>query len=409
MGDVMAKFQTIDELLVAGKRVLVRVDYNVPMKSGKVTDATRIQKSAKTILDLCAKGAKVILLSHLGRPDGKANAEFSLRQIVPDISAALGNKPVAFAGDCVGAAAQNQIQSMPAGSVIMLENVRFHAGEEKNDPAFADQLAMLGDCYVNDAFSAAHRAHASTEGLAHRLPCAAGRLMQAELTALSQTLDNPARPAMAIVAGSKVSTKVDVLFHLLSRVDVLVVGGGMANTFLVAGGANVGKSLVDSESIDIAKKITAAAKEQNKDILLPIDAVVAREFKAGAESQIVPISAVPADTMILDIGPMSVVKIAQKLAAVKTVLWNGPVGVFEMPPFDGGTVAIAKEIARLTADGKILSVAGGGDTVAALEHAGVMDRLSYVSTAGGAFLEWLEGKTLPGVAALSPSAMKRAV
>ncbi len=403
----MQQFQTIDTINVSGKRVLVRVDYNVPVKDGKIGDATRIEKSARTILDLCDKGAKVILLSHLGRPDGQARAEFSLQILLSEITKALGGKPVSFVSDCIGADVQSAIAAMKPGTVLLCENVRFHAGEEKNDPAFARQLAECGDIYVNDAFSAAHRAHASTEGLAHILPSAIGRLMQSEIGALQKTLENPGRPAVAIVAGSKVSTKVDVLFNLLAKVDILVVGGGMANTFLAAQGLNMGKSLVDSESIGIAQKILAEAAKQNKEILLPVDGIVAPEFKENSPSDIADVKNIPADKMILDIGPTSVVRIAQKLAAAKTVLWNGPLGVFEMQPFDRGTVAVAREIARLTGLGKILSVAGGGDTVAALEHAGVVAEFSYVSTAGGAFLEWIEGKDLPGIAALRGAANRK--
>jgi phosphoglycerate kinase len=404
----MANYKTIDELNVAGKSVLVRVDYNVPIKDGKITDATRIEKSAKTILDLSSRGAKVILLSHLGRPDGHKKPEFSLSVVLPELSRALGGKPVTFVDDCIGDGVKSAIQKLPNGQILLCENVRFHAGEEKNDPDFTAKLAELGDFYVNDAFSAAHRAHASTEGLAHLLPSAVGRLLQAELDALQKTLENPLRPAMAIVGGAKVSTKVDVLFNLLSKVDILTVGGGMANTFLVAQGLHVGKSLVDKESVSIAQKILAEAKSQGKEILLPIDAMVSAELKPHATPDIASVSAIPPDKMILDVGPASVVKIAQKMAHVKTVLWNGPLGVFETPPFDRGTIAIAQEIARLTGAGKLLSVAGGGDTVSALEHAGVMDKLSYVSTAGGAFLEWLEGKELPGIAALKKSPMKKA-
>lgn len=404
----MTQFRTLKDLDAAGKRVLVRVDYNVPLKNGVVTDATRIVRSADTIKNLSDRGAKVILLSHLGRPDGEKKMEFSLSPIAAEVSKALGGKPVQFLSDAVGdAGLAAAIQKLPNGAVALLENMRFYPGEEKNDPAFVAQLAALGDIYVNDAFSAAHRAHASTEGLAKKLPAAAGLLMQAELNALQSTLDNPQRPAMAIVGGAKVSSKVDVLLHLLSRVDILAVGGGMANTFLLAQGYNIGKSLCDKESIDIAKKILSSAKEQNKEVLLPIDTIVAPELKAGVATAIAPVSAIPADQMILDIGPASVVKLAQKLASVKTVLWNGPMGVFEVPPFDAGTNALAREVARLTEARKILSVAGGGDTVAALEHAKVADQLSYMSTAGGAFLEWLEGKELPGVAALMQAGLKK--
>ncbi len=404
----MKNFKTMDELNLSGKRVLVRVDYNVPIKNGVVSDNTRIAKSARTILDLCAVGAKVILLSHLGRPDGARNAEFSLKPLLPEISKALGHKPVAFADDCIGDAAIHQTHAMAAGSVMLCENVRFHAGEEGNDPKFIAALAKLGDVFVHDAFSASHRAHASTEGLAHVLPSGVGRLLAAELSALEKTLENPARPAMAIVAGSKVSTKVEVLQNLLRKIDVLAIGGGMANTFLLAKGLNIGKSLADRESIPIAKRILDSAQSQNKEIILPVDAIIAGECKSGVATDIAAVTAIADDKMILDIGPATMVKIAQKLATTKTVLWNGPLGVFEVPPFDGGTNAVAREIGRLTQAGALLSVAGGGDTVAAIEHAGVATQLSYVSTAGGAFLEWLEGKDLPGIAALKSAALKKA-
>ncbi len=400
----MQTLPKIEELDVKNRRVLVRVDYNVPMQNGQVGDPTRIVKSAATILDLCQRGAKVILLSHLGRPDGKPNAEFSLRPLLPTISQALQNKPIAFVDDCIGQNVAAAIAALPAGGILLCENLRFHAGEEKNDAQFTAALAALGDCYVNDAFSAAHRAHASTAGLAQKLPSAMGRLLQAEIEALQNTLENPARPAWAIVGGAKISTKVEVLQNLLAKVDGLIIGGGMANTFLAAQGIAMGKSLVDTPSLPLALQILQTAKQTGKEILLPVDAVVASTLAAGVATQIVPVSAIPPEQMMLDIGPMSVIAIAKKLAVAKTVLWNGPLGVFETKPFDGGTVAVAQEIARLTGAGKILSVAGGGDTVAALEHAGVVEGMSYVSTAGGAFLEWLEGKELPGITALRRAA-----
>lgn len=396
----MKSFKTIDDLDVRGKRVLLRVDFNVPMKGGVVTDKTRIEKSAPTIEELVKRGAKVILLAHLGRPDGKANPEFSLKPVVGAVQEALHNKPISFANDCIGNPALEAVGKLADGDVILLENVRFHKEEEENDNQFVKHLAQLGDIYVNDAFSAAHRAHASTEGLAHALPSAAGRLMQAELEALQRALEKPERPAMAIVGGAKVSSKVDVLGNLLSRVDVLVIGGGMANTFLLAQGIDIGKSFCDRESAPIAQKIMEIAKKSGKEIILPIDAVCAAELKAGVATSVHDATKIPANKMILDIGPKTIAAIAQKIGAVKTLVWNGPLGVFETPPFDNGTNQVAEAVAKATSGGMLLSVAGGGDTVSALQHAKAADRFSYLSTAGGAFLEWLEGKELPGVAAL---------
>jgi phosphoglycerate kinase len=395
---------TIENLSVRGKRVLVRVDYNVPMQNGVITDATRIQKSAPTIQYLIQTGAKVILLSHLGRPDGKPNPAYSLRPLLHSISQALGHIPIGFIDDCIGPKAAQAIEQMPQGGVLLCENLRFYPGEEANDPAFTDALAALGDVYVNDAFSAAHRAHASTAGLAKKLPSAMGKLLAAEITALQNTLEKPQSPAWAIIGGAKISTKVAVLENLLQKLDGLIIGGGMANTFLAAQGLALGKSLVDTPSLAVAKSILAAAQKSGKEILLPSDAVTASALAAGVETQIVPVTAIPPEQMILDIGPMTVLAIAKKLAQAKTVLWNGPLGVFETKPFDAGTMAVAKTIADLTRQGKILSVAGGGDTVAALEQAGIIEDLSYVSTAGGAFLEWLEGKELPGISALRRAA-----
>ncbi len=391
---------TLDQLPpLSNKRVLLRVDYNVPIQNGKVSDATRIAKSAPTITRLLDAGAKVILLSHLGRPDGKVMPEFSLAPLLPEIEKFLGGK-VLFSPDCVGDNALSALRHLKAGEILLLENLRFHAGEEKNDPAFATQLAALGDIYVNDAFSAAHRKHASTYGLARLLPCAGGILMQQEIEALSCALENPARPAMAVVGGSKVSSKIDVLNNILPRVDVLAIGGGMANTFLLAQGMEIGKSFCDRESADVARAVMQKAKEMGKEILLPIDAACAPELKPNALAQYFPANAIPKDQMILDIGPDTAKLWAEKITRVKTILWNGPLGVFETPPFDAGTNAVAKAVAKSTKSKTLLSVAGGGDTVAALESAGVVQDFSFVSTAGGAFLEWIEGKELPGVAAL---------
>ncbi len=390
---------------MSNKRVLLRVDYNVPILNGKVSDATRIEKSMPTIAQLLDAGAKVILLSHLGRPDGKVMPEFSLAPLLPEIEKLLGRK-ISFAPDCIGDAALSASQNLRPGEILLLENLRFHAGEEKNDPAFAAQLAALGDIYVNDAFSAAHRKHASTYGLAKLLPCAGGILMQQEIDALSRALENPARPAMAVVGGSKVSSKIDVLNNILPRVDILAIGGGMANTFLLAQGIEIGKSFCDRESADVARAVMQKAKEIGKEILLPIDAACSLELKPGASAQFFPANAIPKDQMILDIGPDTAKLWAEKIAQVKTILWNGPLGVFETPPFDAGTNAVAKAVANATKSKALLSVAGGGDTVAALESAGVVQDFSFVSTAGGAFLEWIEGKELPGVAALRADCCK---
>jgi len=392
-------FKTIDSLDVSGKRVLVRVDLNVPMKNGQVTDATRIERAAPTLTELAAKGAKVIVLSHFGRPDGKRVPEMSLRPLVEPPAKALG-KPVAFADDCVGPVAEEAVRVLKPGEVLLLENLRFHKEEEKNDAGFIDKLSVLGDAYVNDAFSAAHRAHASTEGLANRLPAAAGRLMQAELEALDKALGNPKRPVCAVVGGAKVSTKLDLLGNLVGKVGKLIIGGGMANTFMQAQGIKIGKSLAEKDLAKTALEIMAKAKAANCEILLPVDVVVASEFKAGAPSQVVDAKACPDDQMILDVGPKSIKIYAKQVAKCATLVWNGPLGAFEIKPFDNGTVSLARTVAEQTGAKKLLSVAGGGDTVAALAAAGVEEKFSYVSTAGGAFLEWMEGKTLPGVAAL---------
>jgi len=395
----MPRFRTLDDAEVAGKRVLLRVDLNVPVKDGEVTDATRIERVAATITELSNKGAKVILLAHFGRPKGKPDPEQSLKPIAAATEKVIGRK-VAFAADCIGEAAASAVAAMKDGDVLLLENTRFHAGEEKNDPEFAKALAANGDIYVNDAFSAAHRAHASTEGLAHLLPAFAGRSMQAELEALEKGLGNPKRPVVAIVGGAKVSTKIDLLQNLVKKVDALVIGGGMANTFLAAQGIGVGKSLCEHELGDTAKEIMEAAKKADCAIVLPADAVVARKFEANAANETVPVAEVPADAMILDVGPETVKAIEQWLEKAETLVWNGPLGAFEIRPFDRATVAIAKDAAAETKAGKLVSVAGGGDTVAALNQAGVGDDFTYVSTAGGAFLEWMEGKALPGVEAL---------
>jgi phosphoglycerate kinase len=395
----MNDFKTIDSEKVSGKRVLVRVDLNVPMKNGKVTDATRIERAAPTLNELAAKGAKVIVLSHFGRPDGKRVPEMSLKPLVEPLAKALA-KPVAFAEDSIGPQAEAAVKALKPGEVLLLENLRFHKEEEKNDKGFADKLSTLGDVYVNDAFSAAHRAHASTEGVAHRLPALAGRLMQAELEALHKALGNPKRPVCAIVGGAKVSTKLDLLGNLVSKVNKLIIGGGMANTFLHAQGIPVGKSLAEKDLAKTALEILDKAKAAKCTVLLPVDAVVASEFKAGAPGKVVEAKACPDDQMILDVGPKSIALYQKEVAECATVVWNGPLGAFEIKPFDAGTVALARTVAELTGAGKLLSVAGGGDTVAALAAAGVEEKFSYVSTAGGAFLEWMEGKTLPGVAAL---------
>jgi phosphoglycerate kinase len=397
----MPNFRTLDGVDVRGKRVLVRVDFNVPMQDGEVTDDTRIERAAATLEELVGKGAKVVVLSHFGRPKGKAESSMSLAPIVRPISRALGGVDVRFAPDCVGDLAHAVVDALPDGGVALLENLRFHAGEEKGDPAFADRLASLGDLYVNDAFSVSHRAHASVTGLAERLPSYAGRLMQAELEALEAALGGAQRPTAAVIGGAKVSSKLDVLGHVLDRVDVLIIGGGMANTFLNAQGTNVGKSLCEHDLAATAREILAKAEAKNVAIVLPEDVVVATEFKAGARTRTVPADGVHADEMILDVGPVTVETIGNRIGGCKTLLWNGPMGAFEIEPFDKGTNGVAQAAARLTQEGKLTTVAGGGDTVAALAHAGVLEQFSYVSTAGGAFLEWLEGKELPGVAALT--------
>ena len=392
-------FRTLDGVDVAGKRVLLRADLNVPVRDGKISDLTRLERLTPTIRELAGKGAKVIVCSHFDRPKGKRVPEMSLAPVATALGEVLGQR-VRFAEDCVGVVAQQAVERMARGDVLVLENTRYHAEEEKNDAGFAAELAKLADVYVNDAFSAAHRAHASTEAVAHLLPAYAGRLMQAELDALDAALGNPVRPVAAIVGGSKVSTKLELLGNLVGRVNVLVIGGAMANTFLSAQGLAVGKSLQEAEMHGTATDILAQAKAAGCEVVLPTDAVVANELKAGVPTRTVPVSAVPGDAMILDVGPASVAALMQRLATLKTLVWNGPLGAFETPPFDAATTAFGRAVAVATAAGKLRSVAGGGDTVSALRHAGVLDKMSYVSTAGGAFLEWLEGKTLPGVAAL---------
>jgi phosphoglycerate kinase len=391
----MARFRTLDDIAANGKRVLLRVDLNVPMDNGRVADVTRIERTASTITEIANKGGKVILLSHFGRPKGP-NPKDSLKPVAAAVADIIG-RPVGFAEDCIGEAAEAAVNAMKPGDILCLENTRFHAGEEKNDPAFAAALAKLGDLWVNDAFSAAHRAHASTEGLGQHLPAYAGRSMQAELDALQKALDAPQRPVAAIVGGAKISTKLDLLGNLIAKVDVLIIGGAMANTFLAAQGKSVGKSLCEHELAATARDILAKAKARNCEIVLPVDVVAAQKFATHAPSRVVDVDSVGSEEMILDIGPRSVEHVVSVLARVKTLVWNGPFGAFEMPPFDNGTVAVAEAAAELTQAGKLVSVAGGGDTVAALNAAGVTGRFTYVSTAGGAFLEWMEGKALPGV------------
>jgi phosphoglycerate kinase len=396
----MGRFRTLDDMGdVTGKRVLVRVDLNVPMADGAVSDATRLRAMAPTVLELADRGAIVLLLSHFGRPKGAKNPSQSLSLVIDAVSDVLG-RSVMFISDCVGEAAAAGIAVLAAGDIAVLENTRFHAGEEKNDPALAQGMAALGDLYVNDAFSAAHRAHASTEGIAHLLPAFAGRAMEAELNALERALGQPERPVAAVVGGAKVSSKIDVLTHLSSKVDHLIIGGGMANTFLAARGVNVGKSLCEHDLVGTAEQIFAAADAAGCTIHLPYDVVVATQFAPNPPTRIVNVHEVAADEMILDVGPAAVEALSDVLKTCRTLVWNGPLGAFETPPFDMATVALAKTAAALTREGSLVSVAGGGDTVAALHHAGVAEDFTFVSTAGGAFLEWMEGRVLPGVAAL---------
>src|SRR6476620_2672776 len=395
---VMTAFRTLDHVDVKGKRVLMRVDLNVPVENGVVSDSTRIERVAPAITEIADKGGKVILLSHFGRPKGR-DPKQSLKPVAAEVSRII-KRPVKFADDCIGEIAEQAVAAMKPGDILCLENTRFHAGEEKNDPAFVAALAKLGDIWVNDAFSAAHRAHASTEGLGHKLPAYAGRTMQAELEALANALDNPQRPLTAIVGGAKISTKLDLLGNLLDKVNALIIGGAMANTFLLAQGKTVGKSLAEPDLVPTARKIVDKAKTAKREIVLPVDVVVAEKFEAHTPWRVVDADKVGTKDMILDIGPRSVEHVVSVLARSRTLLWNGPFGAFEMEPFDNGTVEVAEAAAELTAAGKLVTVAGGGDTVAALNAAGVTGRFSYVSTAGGAFLEWLEGKPLPGVEVL---------
>jgi phosphoglycerate kinase len=392
----MPAFRTLDDVNVSGKRVVIRLDLNVPMENGVVTDTTRIDRVVPTLKELLAKGAAVIVLAHFDRPKGKVIPEMSLKPVAPALEKALGHKVQFVFTDWQTAP---QITAKP-GDVILMENTRYHAGEEKNDAGFAKMLGGLGDIFVNDAFSAAHRAHSSTEGIAKVIPAYAGRAMQAELDALTKALEQPKRPVIAIVGGAKVSTKLDLLSNMMSKVDALVIGGAMANTFLFAQGHEVGKSLVEKDLAETARKIMADAAKGSCAIILPVDGIVAKEFKAHAASHDYGVDALPADGMMLDIGPMSVDKVKAAIDGAHTLLWNGPFGAFEIAPFDKATVEVAQYAAARTKAGKLISVAGGGDTVSALNHAGVADDFTYISTAGGAFLEWLEGKDLPGVAAL---------
>jgi phosphoglycerate kinase len=394
----MAPFRTLDQADVFGARVLLRVDLNVPIDNGRVTDATRLERIVPTITEIADKGGKVILLSHFGRPKGR-DPKDSLKPVAREL-AHIMMRPVVFADDCIGKEAEAAVQGISPGRIVCLENTRFHPGEEKNDPAFVAELAKLGDIFVNDAFSAAHRAHASTEGLGHVLPAFAGRAMEAELTALGKALDAPARPLAAIVGGAKVSTKLELLGNLIAKVNVLIIGGGMANTFLAGRGKSVGKSLCEHDLAKTARDILAQAKAMGCEIVLPVDVVVAQTFEANAPSRVVSVDDVGPADMILDIGPRSIEHVVSALARVKTLVWNGPFGAFELEPFDNGTIEVAEAAAELTTAGKLVSVAGGGDTVAALNAAGVTGRFTYVSTAGGAFLEWMEGKALPGVEVL---------
>ncbi|MGB7285468.1 MAG: phosphoglycerate kinase [Salaquimonas sp.] len=392
-------FKTLDDIDVSSKRCLVRVDLNVPMEEGRITDATRIERILPTIKEISDKGGKVILLAHFGRPKGKIVPEMSLAPVTHTLSEMLG-KPVSFGTNCIGPMAEAAVEAMANGDVLLLENTRFHSGEEINDPVFADALAANGDVFVSDAFSAAHRAHGSTVGLADKLPTCAGRTMQAELEALNAALGNPKHPVVAVVGGAKVSTKLDLLMNLVSKVDTLVIGGGMANTFLAAQGHDVQKSLCEHDLAKTALDILAEAEKRNCKILLPVDTVVATEFKAHAENHVAKVGAIPHGTMILDAGPHSIVEIEAEFEKAATLVWNGPLGAFEIEPFDTATVLAAKKAAKLTKAGKLISVAGGGDTVSAMNHAGIAGDLTYLSTAGGAFLEWMEGKELPGVKVL---------
>ena len=396
-----SRVRTVDGLDVKGKRVLVRVDFNVPMQDGEVTDTTRITRVLPTVKQLANGGAKVIVLSHLGRPKGQRSPETSLAPVAAKVAELMGGTKVHFIKDCVGEEAKRGVDALKPGEVAVLENLRYHAGEEENDAGFAKQLAELGDLYVDDAFSSSHRAHASVEGITHLLPAYAGLLMMAEIRALDRALEHPARPVMAIAGGAKVSTKIQVLTNLTARMDHLVLAGGMASTFLYAQGVEIGNSLCQPDAVPVVKEIMARAKQHGCEIVLPHDFVVAKELKAGAEWQVCDAGKIPQDQMILDMGPKSVADLKRRFAEMKTLVWNGPVGAFEFEPFGKGTFELMQAAARLVRDGKLVAIAGGGDTVAALNIAGVAKDFTYVSTAGGAFLEWLEGKTLPAVAALA--------
>jgi phosphoglycerate kinase len=396
-----SRVRTVDGLDVKGKRVLVRVDFNVPMQDGEVTDTTRITRVLPTVKQLANGGAKVIVLSHLGRPKGQRSPETSLAPVAAKVAELMGGTKVHFIKDCVGEEAKRGVDALKPGEVAVLENLRYHAGEEENDAGFAKQLAELGDLYVDDAFSSSHRAHASVEGITHLLPAYAGLLMMAEIRALDRALEHPARPVMAIAGGAKVSTKIQVLTNLTARMDHLVLAGGMASTFLYAQGVEIGNSLCQPDAVPVVKEIMARAKQHGCEIVLPHDFVVAKELKAGAEWQVCDAGKIPQDQMILDMGPKSVADLKRRFAEMKTLVWNGPVGAFEFEPFGKGTFELMQAAARLVRDGKLVAIAGGGDTVAALNIAGVGEDFTYVSTAGGAFLEWLEGKTLPAVAALA--------
>lgn len=401
----MPDFLTLDDFSPAGKTVLVRADLNIPVQNNQAMDISRLERLMPTLKELAGKGAKIVLLSHFGRPEGKPDPRASLAPVAKALGSLWG-QPVAFAEDCIGPKAEAAVQALAPGHILVLENTRFHAGEEANDPAFAKALASLGDIYINDAFSVSHRAHASTEGIVKFLPSGAGRGMQQEIEALSKVLDKPERPVAALVGGSKISTKLDLLQNLLGKVDILILGGGMANTFLAAHGINIGKSICEPDMIATAKDIAAKAEQRGCHIILPKDVVTAPALKEGVATKTVAINAVPTDEMILDLGPASIAEIKDNLAMCKTIVWNGPLGAFETPPFDRATNEIAICVADLTKRGKVLSVAGGGDTMAAMAGAGVMHGLSYVSAAGGAFLEWLEGRELPGVVALKKAVPK---
>ncbi|MSP51534.1 MAG: phosphoglycerate kinase [Alphaproteobacteria bacterium] len=392
--------RTLDHVEVDGKTVLVRADLNVPIKDGRITDTTRIDRLVRTLNELIRRNARIVLMSHFGRPNGKRDPKLSLAPVLGSLSAALPNARVTFAPDCVGPATEAAVAALGAGDIVLLENLRFHAGEEANDPTFAKALARLGGVYVDDAFSCAHRAHASIDALARLMPAVAGRLMEEELTMLGRALASPKRPVAAIIGGAKISTKLALIENLVGRVNTLAIGGGMANTLLLAQGESIGKSLCEHDQIGAARAIVARARTSGCTILLPHDVVVARELKCGVAHRIVALGAVATDEMILDIGPNSVASVKRSLESCRTLIWNGPVGAFEYPPFDAATTALARIVADLTTLGTLLSVAGGGETVAAVNSAGVAERFSYLSTAGGAFLEWIEGRELPGVAVL---------